>query len=262
MLGLTIMVCIYAFILGSALASFFGVIIYRVPNDLSIIKPSSFCPNCKHQIKWYENVPVFSYIFLKGRCSQCKSKIGISSFIYELLGGIIFVLAFLAYGFSFETIFIILITAILYLIAGYDFKTKTILDIFWIIFLVLAVGLFLFRVFYLKYDFLPYLIGAGVGFAFFMLIKLIGKFILKNDCLGGGDVIIMAIAGLILKYSGLLLATLVASLVGSIIEITLIKMKKKASDEEIAFCPYLVLGILFALFYGEAIINFYLKVVL
>ena len=99
-------------------------------NDLSIIKPSSFCPNCKHQIKWYENIPVFSYIFLKGRCSQCKSKIGLSSFIYELLGGIIFVLAFLAYGFSFETIFIILITAILYLIAGYDFKTKTILDIF------------------------------------------------------------------------------------------------------------------------------------
>ena len=67
MLGLTIMVCIYAFILGSALASFFGVIIYRVPNDLSIIKPSSFCPNCKHQIKWYENIPVFSYIFLKGK---------------------------------------------------------------------------------------------------------------------------------------------------------------------------------------------------
>ena len=95
-----------------------------------------------------------------------------------------------------------------------------------------------------------------------MLIKLIGKFILKNDCLGGGDVIIMAIAGLILKYSGLLLATLVASLVGSILEIILIKMKKKARDEEIAFCPYLVLGILFAFFYGETIINFYLKGVL
>ena len=257
-----IIISIYLFILGSIFASFFGVIISRVPNNLSIVKPASHCENCNHELRWYENIPVFSYIFLKGKCSKCKTKIGIFGFILELLGGISFVLSFLAFGLKIETIFIISIVAILLLIGGFDYKTNTILDIFWIIFLILSTGLCAYRVFVLNHNFEPYLIGALVGFLFFMSIKVIGRLILGGECLGGGDVIIMAIAGLILGWGGLLLSVLIASLLGSIIELTLIKLGKKDRESEIAFCPYLVLGIFVALLYGNQIIEFYLGLVM
>lgn len=257
-----IIISIYLFILGSIFASFFGVIISRVPNNLSIIKPASHCENCNHELKWYENIPVFSYLYLRGKCSECKTKIGFFGFILEILGGISFVLAYLAFGFSLETVFVLAITAILLLIGGFDYKTNTILDIFWIIFLILSGGLFAYRVLILNYSFNSYLIGVLVGFIFFMSIKVIGKLILGGDCLGGGDVILMSIAGLILGWDGLLLSVLIASVLGSIIELTLIKLGKKDRDSEIAFCPYLVLGIFVALLYGNPIIEFYLGLVM
>lgn len=257
-----VMISIYLFILGSVFASFFGVIISRVPKDLSIVKPASHCEKCDHILKWYENIPVFSYIFLKGRCSKCKTPIGISGFIYELIGGASFVLGYLSYGFSVETIFILSIVAILLLIAGYDFKTNSILDITWIIFLILSIILFSYRVFFLEHSYVKYLIGAVVGFVFFMGIKLLARLIMGVDGLGGGDVIVMTIAGLILGWSGLLISVLIASILGSIIELVLIKVGKRDRESEIAFCPYLVLGIFIALLYGETIINFYLGLVI
>lgn len=259
---MVIMFTIYAFLLGSILASFFGVVIYRVPNNMSIINPPSFCPNCNHKIKWYENIPIFSFIFLKGKCSNCKASIGWFSFIYELLGGIIFALTFLVFKFSYIAIFMLVIVAILYLIAGYDFKTNTILDICWIGLLIVSLGLYAYRVFALKENFLEYLLGAVIGFTFFFLVKIIGKAIKKVDCLGMGDVILMGIAGLIIGYKGLLLAILIASVTGSIIEIILLKTNKRKKDSEIAFCPYLVLGILIAMLYGTNIINWYLGLVM
>ena len=257
-----VIISIYLFILGSIFASFFGVVISRVPKELSIVKPASHCENCNHVLKWYENIPVFSYIFLKGKCSKCKTPIGIWGFIYELIGGLSLVLAYLAYGLNVETIFIVSIVLILVLIAGFDFKTNTILDITWIIFLILSLSLFAYRIFVLNHNYLPYIIGAGVGFVFFMSIKVIGRLIMGVDCLGGGDVIVMAIAGLILNWGGLLISILIASVLGSIIELTLIKLKVKNRESEIAFCPYLVLGIFIALLYGQSIINFYMGLVI
>lgn len=257
-----VMISIYLFILGSIFASFFGVVISRVPKGESIVKPGSHCENCNHVLKWYENIPVFSYLFLKGKCSKCKTPIGLWGFIFELIGGLSLVLAYLAYGLKLETIFVISIVIILLLIAGFDFKTNTILDITWIIFLVLSLMLFAYRIFILNHSYLPYLIGAGVGFVFFMGIKVIGRLIMGVDCLGGGDVIIMTIAGIILNWGGLLISILIASVLGSIIELTLIKLKIRDRESEIAFCPYLVLGIFIALLYGQQIIDFYMGLVI
>ncbi len=257
-----IIILIYLFILGSIFASFFGVVISRVPKELSIVKPSSHCENCNHILKWYENIPIFSYIFLKGKCSKCKTPIGIFGFVFEIIGGLSLSLSYLAYGLRIETIFIVLIVLILLLIAGFDYQTNTILDIMWIIFLFLSILLFGYRVFILEHDFIPYLIGATVGFIFFMGIKVIGKLIMGVDCLGGGDVIIMAIAGLILNWGGLLVSILIASILGSIIELTLIKLKVRDRESEIAFCPYLCLGIFVALLYGQQIIDFYMGLVI
>ena len=96
---MNIIIGVFLFILGTVLASFIGVVIYRVPNKMSIVKPDSFCPCCKTPIKWYDNIPLLSYLILGGKCRYCKAKIGINSFLLELSGGILFLLAFLMYHF-------------------------------------------------------------------------------------------------------------------------------------------------------------------
>ena len=243
MLILNILISIYLFFMGSAFASFFGVVCSRVPKGLSIIKPNSRCDECLHELKWYENIPVFSYIFLKGRCKNCSTKIGISSLIFELIGGISYILIFLKFSISLTTLFYLLISSILLLMAMYDYYSHTILDVMWIIFLVLSVGLYLYNTLYLKLNWYEPLIGAGAAGLFFLIIKLVGYLVLKKDVLGTGDIIVISISGLFLSIYGVIYAILIGSLVGSITELIKLKTKKDDESKEIAFLPYLNLGI-------------------
>lgn len=245
-----------AFVLGACLASFYGVIISRVPNDMSIIKPASHCFNCKAPIKWYDNIPVISYLILKGKCRSCHQSYGSFYFFYELFNGLISAGIVALYGFSYETISIFLLFQILYLIAGYDYKTFEMLDVTLIIYGVIALGYFFFRVFYLKdANYIDLLIGSAIGLVFFGAIKVIGKLILKKDCLGGGDVILMTISGLFLGIIPTLFAILVGSLVGTIIEV--IKMKVTKKEGMIAFGPYLGLGTFVSLLLSDYVMRLF-----
>lgn len=250
---------IFMFILGSVIASFLGVVIFRVPQNMSIIKPNSFCTNCKTPIKWYDNIPIISYICLKGKCRNCKSKIGISSLLLEILGGVLYLLAFLSYGLSYDLLFIIPIISILIVIAGIDMHYQIIYDWLWISLLIITSG----YVLYLgltKWE-VPYenFIGASIGFLSFLLIRVVGKLVAKQEVLGMGDVILMGIAGLLLNYKVWLFVLLVGSLLGSIIEITLLILKKREKGEPVAFGPYLVSGILMGILYGNQVINRFLS---
>ncbi|MDY4788913.1 MAG: prepilin peptidase [Bacilli bacterium] len=256
------LVSVFIFILGTVLASFIGVIIYRVPNKMSIVKPDSFCPHCKQKIKWYDNIPILSFIILKGKCRYCHSPIGYFSFILEILGGVSFLLAFLQFRLSYDLIFVLLLVCLFLVIGGIDYQTHYIYDLTQVIYFILTLGYVSYLVFYLKMDYMPYLIGALVGFLFFFLIKVIGKLVMKQECLGMGDVILMTISGLLLGYQCLIIAILVGSLLGSIIEVTLISLKKKSRDSEIAFGPYLLIGTYFALLYGNLLIDFYIRLVI
>ena len=252
---MTALLAVWMFVFGAILASFFGVVIDRVPRGESIVSPPSHCPACGHKLKWYENIPIFSWLFLRGKCKACGEKIGLFWFLYELIGGLSLVLALLAFGVTWETLFVLAIVLILLLIAGYDYKTQTFPDLFWIIFLAFALGLFFFRVFALEADFWDYLIGVAAGFAFFGLIKLVGGAILKRDCLGGGDVLVMGIAGLVLGWINLSLSLLFASLLGLLLEWIPILLGKKERGREIPFCPYLVFGIYLAMLYGTPLME-------
>lgn len=252
---LTIIVGLIAFAIGSVLASFYGVIIYRLPKKESIILPSSYCHNCYKPIKWYDNIPIISYILLKGKCRYCKNKIPISSFLYELFGGIISLIIIYVLGLTYQTIFVFCIIQILYLIAGYDYKTYEIPDIFLVIFGLIGVGFFFFIIFYpeINQDYLFYILGGVIATCFFGLIKLIGRVILKKDILGTGDIILFGIAGFFLGVFNMVYALLIASLIGSIVE--LIKMKITKKDQLVAFGPYLALGIFIALLSGNYLLN-------
>jgi len=91
---------VFIFIIGCIFGSFFNVVGYRVPNELSIVRPGSFCPKCKHSLRWYELIPIFSFLIQKGKCRDCKEKISIIYPVVELTTGILFVSSYLIFGFS------------------------------------------------------------------------------------------------------------------------------------------------------------------
>lgn len=255
-----LILAIFSFIVGSVFASFIGVIAYRLPRGMSIVKPDSFCPSCKHSIKWYDNIPIISYIILGGKCRYCKGKIGISSLIFEIIGGISFLLIFLQFGISIDTLFLMAICFILLMIGLIDYYNHFIYD--WSNYTFL--GLSLIYIIYLsvmgKFVPIEYLIGGLLGFGVFLLIRIVGKLAMKQECLGMGDVILMGAGGLLLGYKSLLLAVLIASVFGAILSLVLIALKIKSREDEIPFGPYLILGIYIAMVYGKTIIDWYLGV--
>ncbi len=264
MTTLKIIFLVFAFILGSIFASFAGVIAYRAPKGKSILKPASYCPACNNHIKWYDNIPILSWIILGGKCRNCKAKIGVFSFLTEIFGGLGFASAYLMYGDDLKKLPIMIVLMMLVflfmIMANIDYETHYIYSITLVIFAVFALAITLYKVFMFKANIWPYIIGAAFGFGFFGLIKIIAKLVMKKDALGSGDVYLVGIAGFLLGVFPLLLAIVIASLIGSIIEVIKIKRKKQSRESQIAFGPYLLLGIGIMAIYGDAIMELYWKV--
>lgn len=260
------LMAVFAFIFGAVFASFGGVVAYRVPKGQSIVKPDSYCPSCRKNIKPYDNIPIISWLILGGKCRSCKTKIGVFSLLCEIFGGIGFCGAYLMYGDTLSTlpIFItLLLTVFLFLVmAAIDYETHDIYNVTLIIFGAVAIFISLYRTIALNESVWSFLGGAALGFGSFGLIALTSKLILKRNALGSGDVWLVGIGGLMLGAFSLLIAILIATLLGSVIELAKIKLGKQDRESEIAFGPYLLLGIGFMAIFGNALLDFYWKVVL
>lgn len=260
------LIAVFAFIFGAVFASFGGVVAYRLPRGQSIVKPDSYCPACNKDIKPYDNIPIISWLVLGGKCRSCKAKIGVFSLLCEIFGGIGFCGAYLMYGDSLNTlpIFIALLFLVfLFLIvAAIDYETHDIYNVTLIIFGVIALFIFLYRVLALNESIWSFLGGAALGFGFFGIIALVSKLILKRDALGSGDIWLVGIGGLMLGAFPLLIAILIATLLGSVIELLRIKFGKQERESEIAFGPYLLLGMGLMAIFGDQLLDFYWKVVL
>lgn len=260
--GIKMICTVFSFLLGAMLSSFAGVVAFRVPKKISIIKPDSYCPSCNTPIRWYDNIPILSYIILGGKCRNCNNKIGISSFLCELFGGLFFMFAFLQYEISIYTLLLFVLIILFVIIASIDFETHVIYNNTLVLFFILAVLIFLYNVIYLKNGYWNYLIGGLVGGLFFLIIRIVAKVILKKEALGSGDIYLTGIAGLMLGVVPLLLAIMVGTLLGSIIELIRLKISKIDRETEIAFAPYLLFGFMIMAIFGQAILDFYFKVVM
>ena len=247
-------------ILGLIFGSFANVCIYRMPRNMSVIKPNSHCTSCNAFIKWYDNIPILSYIFLKGKCRRCKSKISIKYPLVEFSCGVLFVSMYYLYGFVFMLIPFCLLVFSLLVTTIIDFEFKIIPDE--ISFMLMIVG-FVTSFFNLNLgetigqrvlnSFLGFLVGGGSLF----IIAVIGKFIFKKDAMGGGDIKVMAGVGTFIGLDKVLFAIFVASLFGSIVGIILIICKKIGRKQEIPFGPYLALSSFLTLFLSpQMIINY------
>lgn len=265
-LDIVLKITYYVFfgLFGVCIGSFLNVVIYRWPNNMSIVSPPSHCPNCGYKLQWFDNIPVISYILLGGKCRNCKEHISFRYTLVEISNMLLWILC-LALNHSNIPLALIysLICSIFICIFFIDIEHKIILDRFNIAIIVLAI----ISIFFLgpKSEWLSIglnkLIGGIVGGGFFLLAFYISILVFKKEGLGGGDVKFMFSAGLLLGWKNILLAVFIASLSGSIIMLILQKVRSDEKDHEYPFAPYLVAGSLISLFFGDFIINSYLSLI-
>ena len=227
---------IFLFFLGLCVGSFLNVIISWLEKKRKNIFGRSFCDYCQKKINWYDLIPVFSFLFLKGKCRYCRKKIKIEYFFVELATGILFSMQYAV--FSMQGIFYLLIVSLLIILFVYDLKTYTIPDI--IVFLGLGISLayliFNSYILHTTYYILPFFLAAVVASGFFAILVLLSH----ETWLGWGDVKLAILMGLLLGWPNILLALFASFLFGAIIGVSLILFKKKTLKSQIPFGPFLV----------------------
>lgn len=242
-------------VLGLVVGSFLNVCIYRLPRDMSIVKPRSKCTNCDHQIRAWENIPIISYILLGGKCSNCKTKISIRYPLVEALTALIYFVIYFYYGLTIETLLLLILFSIMIVLTFIDIDFQLLPNNLLIIALI-PILIFV----YLQYSesLLNHLIGGIVMFTTFLFIGYIGKLAYKVDSMGMGDVKYAAMIGLFLGWKLGILA-FVISFFSAAILIAVISIKRKIDRKQrLAFGPFLSLGCFVAFFWGSEIINWYM----
>ncbi|MCD4819386.1 MAG: prepilin peptidase [Candidatus Cloacimonetes bacterium] len=242
-------------VFGAVLGSFFNVCIFRIPRKESIANIPSHCPKCNHKITPIQNIPIFSYIFLKGRCKQCKARIPIRYLIVEVLAILLFVFIFRFYNNSLNIVYAKYLTLFSFglIIFFIDIEHKIIPDSLSFPLILLGVGFSLFKS--VDVHFMQSLIGTGSGFFLFLLIAYFCSKSLKKDCLGGGDIKLIAALGSFLGLYGILISIFFASVL-AICTLIVIRHDLK---KEFPFGPFLILGTLMYTFLGETLIRLYLS---
>lgn len=253
-----IAVLVFTFLLGMILGSFVNVCIYRIPKKISIVTPPSSCTNCGYKIKWYDNIPVLSYLILGGKCRKCGEPISIQYPLVEMFTGFIIALMFITLGLTIDMLFLSILVVILIVIAGIDIKTMLIPNGTVIALLVLGLLYSGFRLIFPGATAFPIKwFDPLIGF-FIASLPLLLLAVLSKGGMGGGDIKLMAVAGVFLGWKGALVAMVVGSIVGAIVSLLLIALGKKSRKDLIPFGPFLCIGILFAALFTQGLISWYL----
>lgn len=243
------------FILGLIVGSFSNVCIYRIPRNKSIIYPASHCPKCRSNISPKDNVPLLSFILLKGRCRNCKSKISIQYPIVELLTGLTFLAIYLIYGLSIQSLIYIILSSALVIIALIDLNEQIVPDVISLPGIVIG---FIISFFVPYISFINSALGVVVGGGIILIIGLGGSVIFKKEAMGGGDVKLAAMIGAFLGWRYIIISLFLGFFLGALAGIILILSKIKSRDDVVPFGPFIVLGSFITLLWGEQIITWYI----
>lgn len=240
---------IMIFLFGIVTGSFLNVCIYRIPEKQNIATVRSHCMSCGYTLKWYDLIPLFSYLALRGRCRKCKAKLSVQYPLIEALNGILYLIIFAVYGFSIDSLLYCLLFSALLLLSVIDFRTYEIplgINLF-----ILAIGLA--RVATDLSNWLEY----GAGFLSVSAFLLVIYAVTKGKGIGGGDVKLMAACGLVVGWKLIILAFLTACVLGSVCH--LIRMKVSGAGHVLAMGPYLSLGTMLAVLWGNQFIKWYVS---
>lgn len=239
------------FIFGLVIGSFLNVCIYRLPLGQSIAYPPSHCGKCETDLKPFDLIPVITFLLLGGKCRYCSQKISCRYPFVELLTGILFVIIYLYIGFNLTLLPYLFFITLLIVISFIDIDHYRIPD------KLIVFGIIIGMIFHILTPFVTYidaLIGFFIGSGILFLLAVLSK-----GGMGGGDIKLAALIGLFLGWKLTLLTLFLSSLLASLIGVSLILLGKKDRKDPIPFGPFLALGALIALLYGNVLLEFYFR---
>ena len=242
-----IYILIFAF--GIVIGSFLNVCIYRIPMHETVVTERSHCMRCGYQLSWYDMIPVFSWLCLGGKCRKCKEPISPQYPIVEATNGVLYLLVFAVCGFGLDSIIYCLMASALLVLSVIDWRTYEIpigINIF-----ILVLGIL-----HIVIDYQNWL-DYVIGFFSISIVLLILFYVSGGRAIGGGDVKLMAAAGVVIGWKLIILAFFIGCIVGSVIHLT--RMKLSGADKVLAMGPYLAVGIMIATLWGEKLISWYVS---
>ncbi len=268
-----------ALIFGLVIGSFLNVCIVRLPRGRSIAKPPSHCPRCKESIRFYDNIPIISFLMLRGRCRRCGEPISWRYPAVELMNGLFSVWIIRELGFGGEALLVMALCSALIVVTFIDYDHQIIPDVITLPGMLVGLSLAPFFMYPLT-DPLPFhlgsllphtgpyltaflnsLIGLFLGGAPLFAIGWIWEKLRHVEAMGGGDVKLMGMVGSFLGWKGALLTIMLGALAGSVVGILLIVLKRHKMEKVIPFGPFLAAGAVAATFYGTDIIAWYLGLI-
>jgi leader peptidase (prepilin peptidase) / N-methyltransferase len=246
----------FAFLFGATVGSFLNVCIYRLPRNESIVFPASRCPGCGVKIAPYDNIPILSWTILRGRCRSCGGCISPQYPLVELLNGLLTLLLFLRFGPTLQFLAMFLFSSALVAITFIDLEHQIIPDVISLPGIVIG---FLLSFFLPASGWLSSLIGILVGGGSLLLVAYGYQLLTGKEGMGGGDIKLLAMMGAFCGWKAVPFIIFVSSLTGSVIGVTIMILTRKDSKLAIPFGPFLALGALVYIFFGESVIDWYLR---
>lgn len=279
-----LIISVFFFFLGLCIGSFINVCIWRMPRGEKLFFSRSYCPKCKNKIRWYDNIPLLSYVILRGRCRWCKGNISIQYPLIEFVTGAIFLLGYLEFGLGIGLLIFLLLSVVLVIVSGIDFYHRIIFNVcsYGLIITGLLSSIFnpllperdLF-LFDLLSDIISSspplmmtirrvsvsLMGVAIGGGVLLLIGVIGERILGKEAMGGGDIKLMAGIGAFVGPGKIIWILFLSSLLGAIAGGIMRLIGKNKKWQPIPFGPFISLGSILTILFGNEIIAFYYKLI-
>ncbi len=255
MLIYPIPIIVFIYFAGMCIGSFLNVCIYRIPESKSVVYPPSSCPNCGYQIRWYDNIPLLSYLWLKAKCRQCKIPISFRYPMIEVMTGLFALSVLFRFGLGIESLIYFAFTATMIVITFIDLDHQIIPDI---------ISLPGIPIFFLASFWIPTmtwkdsLIGIVSGGGSLWLVAEIYMLIAKKEGMGGGDIKLLAMMGALIGWKGVLFTIFFSSAIGTFAGLAIMLHTRKNLKLAIPFGPFLAIGAMMYIFWGEKIIRWYL----
>jgi leader peptidase (prepilin peptidase)/N-methyltransferase len=242
------------FLFGLCIGSFLNVCIYRLPQSKSIVHPRSMCPNCGTLIRFYDNIPILSYIALRGKCRHCKAHISPRYPVIEFMSGILAVGIFIKYGIAFEAMIYYTFVAVLLVITFIDVDHQIIPDVITLP----GIPIFFAASFALpQVTVVESILGILIGGGSLFLVAWLYHLLTHKEGMGGGDIKLLAMMGAIIGWQGVLFTIFMGSAVGTVSGLLLMLKKRKTMKLAIPFGPFLAIGGTAYIFWGPQLIAWY-----
>ena len=243
-----------AFVFGLCVGSFLNVCIFRIPAGKSIVFPGSTCPQCHTAIRFYDNIPVLSYILLGGKCRNCKASISVRYPLIELLTGFFAVCTFLKFGVTVSALIYFAFIAVLLAITFIDIDHRIIPDV---ISLPGIIVFFLAALFLPDMNWKQSLLGVAIGGGSLFLVAWGYHLLTKKEGMGGGDIKLLAMIGALVGWKGVFFTIFISSAVGTLIGLGVMLITRQNMKLAVPFGPFLAIGAVTYIFFGPELIYWY-----